>query len=157
MGFVILFAAAWLSVFLFYSMKKSLTLIENTFVFLIMLTIGIHFSWVIAEEFKLIEFTKDALLYAGLIISRLITLPMIFVLMANGVGRSRTLARAFSSIGAALAVILGLRAAMLAYGIIEFTTWNLFYDALVFMLQQAICLMLLKFYRALLSREVTAS
>jgi hypothetical protein len=157
MGFVILFAAAWLSVFLFYSMKKSLTLIENTFVYLVMLAVGIHFNWIIDEELKHITLTKDALLYAGLMITRLVTLPMIFVLMANGVARSRSMARALLLLGAALAVILGLRAVMLAYRIVTFVEWNLFYDALMIMLLQAICLVLLKLYRIMLRREVSAA
>ncbi len=157
MGFVILFAAAWLSVFAFYSMKKSLTLLENTFVFLIMLTIGIHLNWVVAEELKYVVATKDGLLYAGLMSYRLVTMPMVFVLMANGVGRSRTWARAYLTIGIAFAAMLGLWGVMTAYEVITEVKWNLFYEALYIAALQGVCLLLLKLYRRRLGREASAA
>ncbi len=157
MGFVILFAAAWLSVFAFYSMKKSLTLLENTFVFLIMLTFGIHINWVVAEELKYVVATQDGLLYAGLMSYRLITMPMVFVLMANGVGRCRTWARAYLTLGAAFAAMLGLWVVMTTYEVVTEVKWNLFYEALYIAALQAICLLLLKLYRRRLGREASAA
>lgn len=157
MGFVILFAAAWLSVFMFYSMKKSLSLLENTFVFLMMLTIGIHLNWVVVEELKYVTSTEDGLLYAGLMSYRLITMPMIFVLMANGIGRSRTWARAYLTLGAAFAALLSLWVIMMAYEVVVNVKWNLFYEALYIAALQALCLLLLKLYRRQLGREASAA
>jgi len=157
MGFVTLFAAAWVTLMLFYALNKRLTVLENTFVYLLAMTLGIHAMWVISEELRLMTNTKDGLLYAGLILYRLVILPMAIVLMANGVARARTTAGAFLSIGAALGGLLVLRAIMQMYEVITYNQWNFYYDALLFMLLQAACLGALKLYRALMRREVNAA
>jgi len=157
MGFVILFTAAWVTVILFYALDKRLTILENTFVYLLAMTLGIHAMWIISEELRLMTNTKDGLLYAGLILYRLVILPMTFVLMANGVARARTIAGAFLSIGAALGGLLVLRVIMQMYEVINYNHWNIYLDAMLFMLMQAACLGALKLYRALLRREVNAA
>jgi hypothetical protein len=147
MGFVVIFAAAWLSVFILYSMDKSLSILENTFIYLIILTIGINISWIVAEEFKLMEITKDELLYAGFILYRSLIIPMIYVILMNAVFKVRTVSRALLSAGVALGAILALNGILLFYRILQYEKWNLFYDAVQFLLLQVFIYALVKLYR----------
>ncbi|HEY0827605.1 MAG TPA: hypothetical protein VGE40_05890, partial [Bacilli bacterium] len=116
MGFVVIFIMAWLAVFIFYSMDKSLSIIENTFVFLIILTIWINISWVVGEELKLVGFTKEGLPFAGFILYKSIVIPMIFVIMFNVVYKVKSTASAIVLMGVALVTILALNTLMLLYG-----------------------------------------
>lgn len=155
MGFVVMFVMAWLTVFIFYTMDRSLSIMENAFVFLIILTIGINISWVVAEEYKLIEITKDGLLYTGFILYRSIVIPMIFVILFNAIYKVKS--TAILSIGVALVTILALNGLMLVYGIVDYKQWNLFYDAIQILFMQAVGFALLKLYRRAIHREVNVS
>jgi len=156
-GFVMLFVAAWAAVLLFYSMERRLSIPENALVYLLAMTLGIHAMWIIVEELHLMTGTKNGLLYAGMVLYRLVVFPMAFVLMANGIGRASTTAQAFLSIGAALGGLLIVRALMQMYEITVYRQWNMYYDALLILTIQAVCLAALKLYRKLLRREVNAA
>ncbi|MFC0211437.1 hypothetical protein ACFFK0_03060 [Paenibacillus chartarius] len=147
MGFVVIFVAAWLAVFIFYAMNKSLTIAENAFVYLTVMIIEINFTWIVAEELKLVELTKDGLLYAGFILNRTIVLPLLFVIMLNAVYRAGSIVRALIPVGVALAVILGLDALLQYFQITIFRQWNLFYDAIHIAILQAVSWGLLMLYR----------
>ncbi|WP_373228885.1 hypothetical protein [Cohnella sp.] len=157
MGFVVIFVMAWLAVFIFYTMDKSLSIIENAFVYLIILTIGINISWVVAEELKLVELTKDGLLYAGFILYRSIVIPMIFVIMFNAVYKVRFTILVILLMGVALGTILAVNGLMLFYGIFHYKQWYLFYDLILIVLMQAASFALLKLYRRVIQGEVKVS
>jgi hypothetical protein len=147
MGFVVLFAAAWLSAMIVYSMEKSLSILENAFIFLLVLIIGINVSWIVGEEFKLMKITKDGLLYAGFILERSIVVPIIYVILMNAVYSARSVARALLYAGVALGILLGLRGVLLFYRILEYDGWNLLYDAIQIVLLQALIYALVQLYR----------
>lgn len=157
MGFVVLFAMAWLTIFTFYAMDKSLSIAENAFVYLVILTIDINISWIIEEELKLVELTKNGLSYAGYILCRSIVVPMIFVIMFNAVYNAKSTAMAIVSMGTALAIILALNGLMLAYGIFHYKHWTIFYDAIQIVLVQAASFALLWLYRRVVRGEVKVS
>ncbi|HZG76960.1 MAG TPA: hypothetical protein VEZ72_14000 [Paenibacillus sp.] len=147
MGFVVMFVAAWAAVFIFYSMKERLSIVENAFVFLVVLTLGINLSWIVAEEWKLIELTKDGLLYTGFIVYRSVVVPMVFLIATNAMLRARRASTAAVSAAAALAALVALNGAALHYDIVRYERWNLGYDALSFLLMFAVVFALLRLYR----------
>ncbi|HZG84316.1 hypothetical protein [Paenibacillus sp.] len=157
LGFVIMFVTAWAAVLILYSMDKGLSFIENVFLYLVILTIGIHVSWVIAEEFKLVEITRDGLSYTGYLLYRTVAFPIFFVILINIIFKSKKIAVALITAGLGIAVILSLHGVLLFYRILEYKRWNLFYEAIHIALLFAVGYGLLKAYRKLVYREVNAS
>jgi len=147
MGFVVMFAAAWLAVFVLYSMNKSLSVLENAFVFLIVLTLGINISWIVAEEFKLIALTKNGLLYSGFIIFRSVVVPLLLVIAMNVIFKYKSAWGVVFAVAGTLAVFLALNGAALFYKIHRYERWNIGYDALVFLSLTAVVYALLQLYR----------
>ncbi|CAM4473754.1 hypothetical protein [Paenibacillus tarimensis] len=154
MSFVVMFVAAWLSVFILYSMNKSLSVAENVFVYLIILAIGMNISWFVAEEFKLVEITRNGLSYTGFLLYRTIAYPILYVIMMNAVFKSRNAAGAFLSACMVIAVILSLNGLMIFYESFIYKKWNLFYDAVVIIFLQVVSYGLLKLYRKAVYRGV---
>ncbi|MCR2803979.1 hypothetical protein [Paenibacillus soyae] len=147
MGFVVAFVAAWFALFIFYGMNKRLSIVENAFVFLASMALGIHLSWFIVEEFKWIEMTKDGLSYAGVLLYRIVLFPMVFVLVMNAVYKLRGIAGQLLSGVTALASLAVLNMAFVAYDMIRYTKWNLFYETLVTALLLLIVYVLLRGFR----------
>jgi hypothetical protein len=152
MGFVIVFVVAWFAVFIFYSMDKGLSILENGFVYLIILTIGINTSWIVAEELKLMELTKNGLLYAGYILYRSIVIPMIYVIMFNAIYKAKSTSITLVSMGVVLGIILGMNGLLRFYDIWNYKQWNIFYDIIQIILMQAVSFALLKLYRRTIQR-----
>ncbi|PZD95270.1 hypothetical protein DNH61_11990 [Paenibacillus sambharensis] len=152
MSFVVMFVAAWLSSFILYSMNKSLSVAENVFVYLIILAIGLNISWFVAEEFKLVDITRNGLSYTGFLIYRTVTFPILYVIMLNAAFKSGKTAGALLSACAVVAVILSLNGLMLFYEAFIYKKWNLFYDAVIIILLQAVSYGLLKLYRKAMYR-----
>src|SRR4051812_32967080 len=83
MGFAFYFFISWLITVIFTVMKKRLTFVENSFVFLLMLIISINFSWIISAELKLVILSKEPLDYTAFMINRSIGIPFIIVVTIN--------------------------------------------------------------------------
>jgi hypothetical protein len=157
MSFVVMFVAAWITVIIFYRMNKGLSLAENVFVYLITVLIGMNIYWFIGEEFKLIEVTKDGISYAGYILYKTVTVPVLYVMMMNAVFRFRSTAAALISSGVVLVIILSLNGVLLFYKTLVYTQWNLLLDAAQIVLVQAVSYGLLKLYRRALNGGVNLS
>ena len=147
MGFVIIFAAAWLAAFIVYAMNKKLSVLENTFVYLVVLTVGINIAWIIAEELKLTSITKDAVLYAGFILYRSILIPLIYVIAMNAIFRARSVAARFLYGGGTLILLLALDGVMLAYEMIDYLKWSYWQEVVEIALLLTVTYLLLRLYR----------
>lgn len=147
MGFVIIFAATWLAMFIVYTMYKKLSVLENAFVYLVVLTIGINIAWIIAEELKLTSITKEGILYAGYFLYRSILIPLISIILMNFVFRTHSVAIRLMYAGGALVLLLALDGIMLAYEIIRYVKWNLWFEAIEIVLLQLVTYLLLRLYR----------
>ncbi|WP_309122209.1 hypothetical protein [Paenibacillus sp.] len=147
MGFVVMFVASWLAIFIFYLLQERLTILENAFVFLVALTLVINVSWIVTEELKLVEITKDGLAYTGYLLNRSIGAPMIFVIVMTAVFRANAAWTALASAAAALAALVALNGAALYLDILRYPKWNLGYDALLFAALLAVVYGLLRLYR----------
>ncbi len=147
MGFVVMFVAAWLAVFIFYCMHERLSILENAFAFLVVLTLGINASWIVAEELKLVELTKDGLLYTGFILFRTVVLPFVVVIALNAMILAERATVALFAAAAAVASLVALNGAALHYDIVRYEKWNLGYDAITHILMLAVVYALLRLYR----------
>ncbi|RIX60090.1 hypothetical protein D3P08_00410 [Paenibacillus nanensis] len=147
MGFVLIFVLTWLAVFIIYGMYKKLSVLENTFVYLVVLTLGINIAWIVAEELKLISITKDGLLFTGYVLHRSVLIPFIYVILMNLVFRFQSVAGRLLCAGGALVLLLALDGVMLAYEVIRYLKWNLWLEAIEIVALQLATYLLLRLYR----------
>ncbi|WP_404328930.1 hypothetical protein [Mesobacillus maritimus] len=83
MGFAIFFLLTWLICAVFIVIKKQLSIIENTAVFLVILILNINFAWIVIEEFKFITITQSGIDYIPFLLNRSILMPLILLVYLN--------------------------------------------------------------------------
>lgn len=154
MVFVVMFVVSWVLAFVLYSMKKSLSLVENVYVYLVLFSMGLVISWIVAEELKLIELTQEALPYTGYLLYRTIALPLVLVIMMNVIFKMRKAVTSVLSACIAIVMILSLDGLMLYNKAFMYKQWNLFYDALVIIALQVVGYCVLLLYRKSMKQEV---
>lgn len=141
MGFTFFFFVSWIAVTLLWMSRKKLSFAENTCVYLVVLIVSINWNWIVYEELKLVELTKQPLGHTAFLLNRSIIVPAIVVLAVN-------LIRSFDSPGRKLLVVslsAGLLVALAAIGsslhITDYAKWNHGYDALYFLALHAVGLL----------------
>lgn len=153
MGFSFFVFLSFLSITLFVTMRKSLSIVENTFVYLLVLIININATWIINEELKLIDVTEETASYVGFLLERSLIIPILFVITFNYFYRNIT-PRAIMITGFILLIftlLLGKFSNML--NIYHYRQWNLFYEALYILGLLLIIFVLHKGFRRLMRKE----
>ncbi|AKO91029.1 hypothetical protein BEH_02170 [Priestia filamentosa] len=153
MGFSFFVFLSFLSITLFVTMRKSLSIVENTFVYLLVLIININATWIINEEFKLIVVTEETASYVGFLLERSLIIPILFVITFNYFYRNIT-PRAIMITGFILLIFtLLLRKFSNMLNIYHYRQWNLFYEALYILGLLLIIFVLHKGFRRLMRKE----
>lgn len=134
-----------------------LSVVENLFVYLMIFSIGLNISWIIAEEWKLIEITKDGISYTGYLLYRTFALPLIYVIWMNVVFKLGKAVAVFVSAGIVIVVILSLNGLMLYHGAFVYKQWNLLYDTVLIVVLQVVGYGLLHLFRKSVIHEVSPS
>lgn len=141
MAFSIFFFLAWLIISIFAVMRKRLSLVENTFVFLIILIVSINFSWIISDELKLITITKEKLPYTAYLLHRSIIIPVLLLIQLNiSVARDSFGWKAIIILSAVLLLTVA-NYLMTALNIAAYTNWNFGFDAIYFFLLNLVALL----------------
>ncbi|UOR13735.1 hypothetical protein [Halobacillus amylolyticus] len=157
MAFAVFFFTSWLVLALFLAIPKKLSIIENTFVFLIILVISINWTWIIYEEMKLIKSTKDAMDYTAFLLFRSIIIPMILVTQLNLLCRANTFAKSLLNVSTSLAILLLLTFFSTFFNMTNYIKWNIGYDAIYYLSLHVIAYFSLKFFRKSAQSEVKYS
>jgi hypothetical protein len=138
MGFSIFFFLTWLIIGIFFMIRKELSIVENTWIFLISLIVIINVSWIITEEMKMINLTKGGIDYTAYILNRSIILPLLLLLQLNILLKSKTLTKKVLIIFTSLIIMLGLSVLSTYFNITNYIKWNLFYDGIFYLILQLI-------------------
>jgi hypothetical protein len=153
MGFAFYFFVSWLITVIFTVMKKRLTFVENSLVFLLMLIISINFSWIISAELKLVTLSKEPLDYTAFMINRSIGIPFIIVVTLN-------LMKSVNSIGKSLIIMVCsilIQVILVKLGtnfdVTNRENWNILYDIIYFVLLYLFAVYSLKFFQKLKQSE----
>ncbi|WP_101846240.1 hypothetical protein [Halobacillus sp. Marseille-P3879] len=157
MTFAIFFFASWLITALFLIIPKKLSTIENTFVFMIILIISINWSWIIYEEFKLVNLTEEPMEYAAFLLSRSIIIPFVFITQLNLVYAVTSVTRVVLTILMSFSFLLLMSLLSQIFKITEFTNWNLGYDALYYIFLYLVSYASLLIFRKLELSEVRST
>lgn len=132
MGFVVFFFVVWLVVSIFSLIKKKLSIIENTFVFLIILILSINFSWIVIEEWKLISLSKKGFEYTGYLLNRSVILPMLILIQLNLLQFSKTTVMKITIFILSVIVLTFLSVLSNFLNITHFKNWHYGYDAIYY-------------------------
>jgi len=153
MGFAFYFFVSWLITVIFTVMKKRLTFVENSLVFLLMLIISINFSWIISAELKLVTLSKEPLDYTAFMINRSIGIPFIILVTLN-------LMKSVNSIGKSLIIMVCsilIQVILVKLGtnfdVTNRENWNILYDIIYFVLLYLFAVYSLKFFQKLKQSE----
>jgi len=155
-GFVIIFFIAWLTIVVFTVMRKRLSLIENCFVYMVILVININWSWIVFEELDRIIISTAPLKNTAFLIVRSIIVPLVIVGALNIHGTFFSAKSWY--IGILSVIVLSCVIAIGRYfDVLTYVHWSIVYDILYFMALHVIASVTLKFFQAIGRREVKAS
>ncbi|RYG72512.1 hypothetical protein EU245_09920 [Lentibacillus lipolyticus] len=132
MAFSIFFFLAWLFVSIFTVMQKRLTLVENTFVFLIILVVSINFSWIIGDELKWITIKKEALPYTAYLLNRSIIIPVLLLIQLNISMARDSIGWKIITILSTVVVLTGANYLLTVLNVATYKNWNPGFDAIYF-------------------------
>jgi hypothetical protein len=150
MGITVFFLITWLICAFFGVIEKKLSIIENTFVFLLILVININYSWIIIEEFKRITLTTNGLNYTAYLLQRSVIIPMLAITLVNLIQKSKDRGKPIMYFGLILALTFGLSLLSDYFKISIYTKWDFRYDILYYFV-----LYLIAYYAYKLIRKVT--
>ena len=147
MGFAFYFFVSWLITVIFTFMKKSLSYIENSFVYLLVLIISINFSWIISAELKLVTLSTHPLDYTAFMIHRSIGIPFILVVTLNFIKGVNSVGKSFLIAICSILILVILVKLGTNFEITNRAKWNIMYDFIYFALLQLIAFYSLKFFQ----------
>lgn len=157
MGFAFFFFFTWLIITIFIVMKKELSLIENTFVFLVVLTVGVNISWIIEEELKLISVTNNGIDYTAFLLNRSVIFPLLLITQINFLKRGNSFTWTLITTFCSVVVMIGLNALATYFHILEYKNWNFGYDAIYFIFLHLVAYLALKIFKNVSENEVSYS
>jgi hypothetical protein len=155
MGFSAFFLVSWLACASLIVIRKKLTIIENTLIYLIILILSINFSWIIIEEMKLINLTKNPIDYLAYLLHRSVITPMILVIQLNLFQRSESLINKILVIISSLSILLLSSFYQTHFNILEYKHWNFFYELLYFLSLYVLIFIIYKLFKRATEKEVS--
>ncbi|MBT2698423.1 hypothetical protein J7E79_13480 [Bacillus sp. ISL-40] len=157
MGFAVFFFAAWLILAVFSVIERKLPLLENTFIYLVMLIININWTWIIYEELKFIERTNEPISYTAFILYRSIIIPMILVTQLNLFYSSKNIMKSSMVVLGSIATWLLLSILSRHFNISNYSRWNMGYDILYILVLHGLTYYFHKFFQRFTNNEVKYS
>ncbi len=149
MEIVIFFFITWLAVFMYGLMQKELTLVESTFVFLIVLIVSINFSWIVMEELKLIKLTEKGLPYTAFLLNRSIIIPILILIQLNFLVKTESYLMKSAILFSSVLALVGVSFISSSLNITEFTKWNLGFEAIYYLCLNLIAMIALKVMKSI--------
>ncbi|MFD2673225.1 hypothetical protein [Marinicrinis sediminis] len=153
MSLVVFFTLAWLAVFYLYGLNKHWTVIENTFIFLLVLVLHINFTWIAGEELKWFTVTEHPMTYAAYLIQRTILIPTVFVIVLNWIASASSWSRKLWTIAGSLLLLLVIQWISTAYELLRYEQWNTGYDLLYLVLLMSLVMILHRGYQTWIPKE----
>ncbi|WP_085522514.1 hypothetical protein [Tuberibacillus sp. Marseille-P3662] len=157
MGFAVFCLASWLIIVIFALIPKKFSIVENTFVFLILLILTINVSWIVFEEMSLIKETQEGMKHVSFLLNRSVIIPMTLITQLNLVYRTKTFTGSLLTMMASLVFLLIMRGFSLYFNIITYVKWNFGYDVIYLIVMYVITFFALYLFRKLTHGEVDVS
>lgn len=114
-----------------YHMRKPLSFLQSSLIFMVTATLTRQCITLMAMEWKLIHLTEDYWLFICLLLCRELFTPMATVIFANTFLRSGTPLRKAASFILSLLLLLAFNYLAVKFEIITYKNWNFFYTILM--------------------------
>ncbi|TKC19225.1 hypothetical protein [Robertmurraya kyonggiensis] len=134
MEFVVYFFLVWLFVAIFAVIHKRLNIVENTFVYLVILIISINYSWFVIDEFNLISLSEKKAPYLAYLLNRSVGIPILSLIFVNVYTRTPTLIQKAMLFVSSVIILVGIASLSTALKIITFLQWNYWFDFIYYFL-----------------------
>ncbi|HSU79469.1 MAG TPA: hypothetical protein VLK78_03570 [Candidatus Angelobacter sp.] len=154
MGISVFFFITWLICTFFAVIEKKLSLIENTFIFLLVLVININYSWIIIEELKRITLTTNGLEFTAYLLHRSIMTPMLAITILNMVCAAHERGKSILYFVVFLALSFGISLLQEYFHITVYTHWDFRYDLIYYFVLYLIAYYAYKLFRRATYNEV---
>lgn len=128
MEFVVYFFLVWLYVSIFAVIDKRLNIVENTFVYLIILIISINYSWFVIDEFSVISLSEKKAPYIAYLINRSVGIPMLSLIFVNVFTRTPTLIQKAMLFVSSVIILVALASISTNLNITKYLNWNYWFD-----------------------------
>ncbi|MEQ2525242.1 hypothetical protein EKG37_06405 [Robertmurraya yapensis] len=128
MEFVVYFFLVWLYISIFAVLHKRLNIVENTFVYLVILIISINYSWLVIDEFNVISLSEKRAPYLAYLINRSIGIPILTLIFVNLYTRIPTLIQKAMLLVSAVILFVALASISTSLKITKYLNWNYGFD-----------------------------
>lgn len=145
---------AWLSISIFYAMRKSYTKFENSALLFCVFICDINRSWITNDELKIITYSKVPLDYTVYIIHRTFITPMLILIGINSIPRNSKILTKVIAILISSFVLVLIKIVLLTFNVITFHQWNLIYDYLYYVFLHLLGYFILYGYKSFVSKGV---
>lgn len=149
MGFAFFFFVSWLVTLFFTVMRKSLSFLENFFVWLVILIVSINWSWIIYEGYKFVEISTKPVDYTAFLFNRSMITPLIIVITLNAIKFTDSRGNSFLYAGFSITILLVLLMVGHFFTITKMNNWNVLFDVLYFLSLHLIAYFSLYMFRKL--------
>lgn len=149
MAFTVFFVTAWLLISIFTIIPKRLTVIENSFLFLLTSVISIHWTWIVNEELKYVQITKDPVDYAGFLIFRSVIIPTLIITQLNLYSFPSSVIKKAIVLSTSVLCLLLLTILSKSLGVSTYEDWNLAFDVIYYIALHALSIVTWKLFRNL--------
>lgn len=140
MELAVFFFLSWLGISLFTVIHKELDIVENTFIFLVILIISIHFSWIINDEWRLITVQEKWLPYTVYLLNRSILIPILILLHLNLFIKNRSHAKKAIILISSVSILLIISFISTRLNIVEFNKWSFWLESIYYLCLNLIAL-----------------
>jgi hypothetical protein len=150
MGLSIMVYIAWLSIAIFYAMKKPYSKFENSAIIFCIFIIDINRSWITNDELKYITYSTVPLNYTAYIIHRTFITPFLILIGLNSISRNSKVFKKATAILISSFVLVLIKMVLLKLDIVYFHQWNLIYDYLYYVLLHLLGYLVIYYYKLLI-------
>ncbi|WP_042221004.1 hypothetical protein [Oceanobacillus manasiensis] len=130
MEIAVFFFLSWLAISLFTAINKDLSIVTNTFIFLIILIVSINFSWIINDELNLITLREEWTPYTAYLLNRSILIPILVLLQVNLFIKTHSYIKKGIILVSSIIILLMISFISTQLNIIEFKEWSLWLEAI---------------------------
>ena len=146
MAFAFYFFVGWLGIYCFFLCKKSLSIVENIILYLLILIVHINWSWLIYEEFLLLKFSHDPTKFVAMLINRSVITPFFILFCFNIISADssiikKTIYFLFTSL-----ILTAFVQISILFKSVYLISWNLGYDFIYFLCLLIFCQFFHLFY-----------
>ncbi len=143
----------WVIVTSFTLYKQKLSVVENLFIYMIVLMVIINKITLFSLNFGYVETTKDSVLYLSHLLSRNVVIPLTLLFCCNIFYAAKKQIIKYASVFITITLLLSLEKLGIYFGIYTYKNWSLLIELLFLLLYILLALLCAKWFRKRLRKD----